>query len=332
MDVDLRKVRYFVAVADRLHFGRAARDLHITQPVLSRQIRSLEEDIGLDLLVRDRRSVALTAAGREFLGDARSMLAMARAARHRMYRAASGETQLTVGFGWGMAVTGIISAFSARRPDVTVDVRHLVGGEQTEAVLDGTVDVAFVRMPAAERGIVFTPVGSEVLLAAFPAGHRLAGRTAVRSSDLLGERLVRRSRSGQARPGGEEGGAVVRGAASLMQAAPGAGSVEEALDLVARGHGLTLLPQSAARFYTRPDIAYATVLDLPPRDVCVARAAADRSPLVAAFTRTAQAVGWAGAGPLPAPTRPAPPPGGPGDVRARAVPAPGPGVAAGARS
>ncbi|MBY8877274.1 LysR family transcriptional regulator [Actinacidiphila acidipaludis] len=302
MDLDLRKVRYFVAVADRLHFGRAAADLHITQPVLSRQIRALEQDIGLDLLVRDRRSVELTAAGREFLGDARAMLAAARAARHRMYRAAGGQARLTVGFGWGMAVTRVISAFTAQRPEVTVDVRHLAGEEQTGAVLDGTVDVAFVRMPVAERGIALTPLGSESLLAVLPAAHRLAGRPAVLSTDLLGERLVRRAPSGRA--AAADRAEVVRGAASLLEAAPRTGSVEEILESVARGHGLTLLPRSAARFYTRPDIAYTAVLDLPPKEICLARSAADRSPLVAAFGRTAQSVGWAAAEPpaaLPAP-------------------------------
>ncbi|WP_369391979.1 LysR family transcriptional regulator [Streptomyces sp. CG1] len=286
MDFDLRKVRYFVAVADLLHFGQAASVLHIAQPVLSRQIRSLEQEIGLELLVRNRRSVALTAAGRQFLDDARALLATAQAARHRMYRAAGGEAHLTVGFGWGMTVTGIIDAFAVCRPDVTVDVRQLAAGSEAEALLGGAVDVAFVRMPVAEAGLALIPLGSEALVAALPVGHRLAGAVELVGADLDGEPLLRRAGAAPA---------VVRGAASLVQAAWGAGPVEEELELVARGCGLTLLPRSAAAFYTRPGIHYVPVLDVPPREICLAHAATDRSELTRSFVRAAETTGWPGA-------------------------------------
>ncbi|MFE3521688.1 LysR family transcriptional regulator [Streptomyces sp. NPDC059161] len=293
MDLDLRKVRYFVAVADLLHFGRAAEELHIAQPVLSRQIRSLEQDIGLELLARNRRSVALTAAGRQFLDDARGLLSSAQAARHRMYRAAGGETHLTVGFGWGMTVAAITAEFAARRPGVTVDIRQLAARTEAEAVLRGAVEVAFVRAPVPREGIVLTPLGSEDLVAALPAGHRLAGAAALTGADLDGEPLLRRAGSAPA---------VVRGAASLVRAAWGAGPVEEELELVARGGGLTLLPQSAAAFYTRPGVRYVPLLGLPPQEICLARAAGDRSELTSAFVRVAEGVGWVG---CPRPLAPA---------------------------
>ncbi|MFG3284111.1 LysR substrate-binding domain-containing protein [Streptomyces sp. NPDC048111] len=286
MDLDLRKVRYFVAVADLLHFGRAAETLHIAQPVLSRQIRSLEGDIGLELLARNRRSVALTAAGRQFLDDARGLLTTAEAARHRMYRAAGGESQLTVGFGWGMTVAAITAEFAARRPDVTVDVRQLAPGAEAEAVLRGAVDVAFVRAPVPRDGVDLTRLGSEDLVAVLPAGHRLAGACALTGADLEGEPLLRRT---------GEAPLVVRGEASLLRAAGGAGPVEEELEMVARGCGLALLPQSAAVFYTRPGVRYVPLLGLAPQEICLARAAVDRSGLTASFVRTAEAVGWTGA-------------------------------------
>ncbi|MFF3978655.1 LysR substrate-binding domain-containing protein [Streptomyces sp. NPDC055808] len=291
MDLDLRKVRYFVAVADLLHFGRAAQTLHIAQPVLSRQIRSLEQDIGLELLARNRRSVALTAAGRQFLDDARELLASAQAARHRMYRAAGGESQLTVGFGWGMTVAAITAEFAARHLEVTVDVRQLAPGTEAEAVLRGAVDVAFVRAPVPRDGIELTPLGSEDLVAVLPAGHRLAAAPALTGADLAGEPLLRRA-------GGVQ--SVVRGEASLMRAAWSAGPVEEELEMVARGCGITLLPQSAAAFYTRPGVRYVPLLDLAPQEICLARAATDRSDLTASFVRTAEAAGWAGARPAEA--------------------------------
>src|SRR3954470_24294992 len=104
MDLDLRKLRYFVAVADKLHFGRAADELHIAQPVLSRQIRALEHDLGASLLTRDSHGVMLTDAGRQLLTDAGPLLASAQAVRHRVTVAAHGTRGLMGGFRAGLAV------------------------------------------------------------------------------------------------------------------------------------------------------------------------------------------------------------------------------------
>src|SRR3954452_20585446 len=98
MDLDLRKLRYFAAVADHLHFGRAADELHIAQPVLSRQIRALEQDLGASLFTRDRHGVTLTDAGRQLLADATPLLASAHAVRRRVTAAARGSRRLMVGF------------------------------------------------------------------------------------------------------------------------------------------------------------------------------------------------------------------------------------------
>ncbi|MEU9190555.1 LysR family transcriptional regulator, partial [Streptomyces sp. NPDC048484] len=117
MDLDLRKLRYFAAVADRLHFGRAADELHIAQPVLSRQIRALEKDLGASLFTRDRHGVALTGAGRQLLADAGPLLASAHAVRRRVSVAALGSRRLTVGFRAGIPVIPAARAFEARHPD-----------------------------------------------------------------------------------------------------------------------------------------------------------------------------------------------------------------------
>src|SRR3954466_3215799 len=133
MDLDLRKLRYFVAVADRLHFGRAAEELHIAQPVLSRQIRALEHDLGASLFTRDRHGVVLTDAGRQLLADAGPLLASAdavrrrgvaagprpppaAAARGRVTVAARGNRRLAVGFRTGIPVIPAAQAFEARHP------------------------------------------------------------------------------------------------------------------------------------------------------------------------------------------------------------------------
>ena len=114
MDVDLRKLRYFVAVAEHLHFGRAAAALHIAQPVLSRQIRALEHELKSQLFDRTKRATALTRAGEQLLVDARPLLAGADALQRRVQRAARGSAHLTVGFMPGLIVTP-----ATRRPAVT---------------------------------------------------------------------------------------------------------------------------------------------------------------------------------------------------------------------
>src|SRR3954471_3713630 len=114
MDLDLRKLRYFVAVAEKLHFGRAADELHIAQPALSRQIRALEKDLGTPLLTRDSHGVALTDAGRQLLTDAETLLASAHAVRRRVTLAARGSRRLMVGFRAGITVTAAVRAFAVQ--------------------------------------------------------------------------------------------------------------------------------------------------------------------------------------------------------------------------
>src|SRR3712207_970904 len=105
MDLDLRKVRYFVAVAEELNFGRAADRLHIAQPVLSRQIRALENELHAQLFVRDKRTTELTAAGRQLLEDAKPLLAAADALRRRVAQSARGTARFSIGFMPGIPVT-----------------------------------------------------------------------------------------------------------------------------------------------------------------------------------------------------------------------------------
>jgi DNA-binding transcriptional LysR family regulator len=190
MDLDLRKLRYFVAVADRLHFGRAAEELHIAQPVLSRQIRALEQDLGAPLLARDSHGVALTDAGRQLLTDAGPLLASAQAVRRRVTAAARGSRRLMVGFRAGIAVTPAVRQFAERHPDILVDVQRIEADEQASMLLDGRIDVGYVRLPIDEAGLRVTPLYTEPRVAVLPAGHRLAGKDQVTEADLAGEPLV----------------------------------------------------------------------------------------------------------------------------------------------
>src|SRR3954463_14736839 len=153
MDVDLRKIRYFVAVADNLHFRKAAEELHIAQPALSRSIGALERELGTQLFVRDKRSVVLTPAGRQLLDDAGPLLAAADATRRRVQRAGRGTHHLVVGFRAGIVVTPAVRAFTAERPEVTVEVQRLEWDKQEDFPLGGRVDAAYARQPISERGL-----------------------------------------------------------------------------------------------------------------------------------------------------------------------------------
>lgn len=276
-DVDLRKLRYFVAVARQLNFGRAADELHIAQPVLSRQIRALEQELGARLLDRDSHGVTLTAAGRQLLDDAAPLLAAAAATRRRVAAAAGGPRRLTVAFRSGIVVTPAVQLFGADHPDVTIDVLKVEWDDQAEVLLDGRADIAYVRRPIEERGLRVRPLLREPRMAVLPARHRLAGKESITEDDLVGEPIIWH-------PNGNLLPTRLRHIASGLLVR----SVEEKLEHVAAGRGVSLLPRSATVYYNRPDIAYVPVTDLPPDEVCLATAATARSPLVTAFATAAR--------------------------------------------
>jgi DNA-binding transcriptional LysR family regulator len=274
VDLDLRKLRYFVAVAERLHFSRAAEDLLIAQPALSRQIRALEKELGTELFVRDSRRVALTPAGRQLLDDARPLLASADAARRRVARVAEGAGRLVVGFRTGIRVTDAVRAFGADHPAVTVEVRRVEWDDQAEAVLDGRVDLAYVRLPVLEPGLRLTPLYGEPRMAALPAGHPLAAREQLTAAEFGAQTEILHL-CGNTEAAGPGQVSAVR-------------TVEEKLEYVAAGRGVTCLPRSAALLHRRPDVVYRPVADLPPDQVALARPAGRRSALADAFTAAAR--------------------------------------------
>jgi DNA-binding transcriptional LysR family regulator len=278
VDLDLRKLRYFRALADELHFGRAAEELHIAQPVLSRQIRALEHDLGAALFTRDRHGVLLTDAGRQLLADAGPLLASADAVRRRVSAAARGSRRLTVGFRTGIPVIPAARAFEARHPDVVVDVQRIERDDQAPMLLDGRIDVGYVRLPIDETGLRVVPLFTEPLMVVLPAGHRLAGKEEVTEADLAGEPVVWHDDPGT-QPTGRplpDSGLRVRG-------------VEEKLEHVAAGRGISFVGRSETTFYSRPDISYVPIPELAPDQVCLAMAASRTSPLAEDFLAAARA-------------------------------------------
>jgi len=149
--MELRHLRYFVAVAEELHFGRASARVHVAQPAVSRQIRALEEEIGLSLFERDRRRVVLTAAGAAFLEEARSLLQHVDRAVITAHRAARGELgSLRIGYVPAVVHTGlpeIVRAFRKRFSRVEVRLQEMNPAMQVDALLAERIDVGFVRGP-----------------------------------------------------------------------------------------------------------------------------------------------------------------------------------------
>ena len=192
--MELRHLRYFVAVAEELHFRRAAERLHMSQPPLSQQIRQLEEEVGAMLLLRNQRKVELTAAGVAFLVRAREILDAVEDAARQARRVQRGEVgRLAVGFvGSAMYsfVPELLRAFRDEKPDIGLRLHELGTTEQLRQLEDGRLDVGFVRLRGPRPGLAHETVMDEPVVVALPDVHPLAQRPLLRLSDLEGESLV----------------------------------------------------------------------------------------------------------------------------------------------
>lgn len=192
---DLRRLEQFVAVAEELHFGRAARRLGMTQPPLSIQIRRLEEQVGTPLLARTRRRVALTDAGAVLLGEARALLERAEHALRLAAAAGRGETgELRIGFvstADYSVLPEVLRRFRERYPGVRVCLRELTTDAQQAGFVRGELDLGFVVPPLGDEAVHCEPLLAEPLIAALPADHALArGRRAISAAALAGADFV----------------------------------------------------------------------------------------------------------------------------------------------
>jgi DNA-binding transcriptional LysR family regulator len=196
---DLRQLRYFVEVAETLSFTQAAQRLHISQPPLSQQIQSLEADLGVRLLDRNRRRVALTEPGRLFLIEAKAILARAESARTVVSEAAAGFTgQLKLAYAVSVsfhpALPETLLRFSHEAPNVSLHLGEMLTGAQYDALLSGQIDVGLLRAHpegvANARQLKVETIDHEPLVIALPVDHRLARRDSVRMEELAAERWV----------------------------------------------------------------------------------------------------------------------------------------------
>ncbi|MER6984612.1 LysR substrate-binding domain-containing protein, partial [Streptomyces carpinensis] len=262
VDLDLRKLRYFVAVAERLHFGQAAAALHVTQPALSRQIQQLEHDLGVTLFTRNSREVTLTPAGEQFLHDAKALLAAGRVAQERARRIEAGEDSLTIGFMLGTDVTPALHAFSERQPAVRLELVRLRWWSRTDALVDGSVDVGFVRLPVESTSLTVLPLYRERLSVVLPAGHPLAAKDTLDVAALADQPLLRYADADPAWSAVWNADPLPGG--TRLTPGPVVHDMEEILEYVRAGRGVILVPGPVAAVFPRPDIAYVPVADVPP--------------------------------------------------------------------
>jgi DNA-binding transcriptional LysR family regulator len=277
-ELDLRKLRYFLAVAHHLNFGRAAEELLLAQPALSRAIRALEADLGIALFERDHHKVTLTAAGAILVREAETLLTRAAAARRRVQAASRTVSTLTIGFRPGIIITDVVQQFTRQYPQAAVNAIRIEWDEQHAVVADGRVDIAWIRIPIAGTDLVITPLFDDPEVVALPAAHRLTGSDSVSLADLADEPVLRYDTAAEHETG-------------RPAARRGIRTMEEKLEAVALGHGLALVPATAAAYYQRPDIAYRPVTGAPPYQVALATTAdTAQRPKVQAFIKTALAV------------------------------------------
>ena len=279
-DLEVRQLRYFVAVAEELHFGRAAGRLGMAQPPLSRAIRDLERQLGLTLLERTTRQVRLTAAGEVLLRDARTALEAVTAAARRTRQAGSPSPRLRVALKAdvdGGLLPQILDAYCA--DDTALPPELVLGGfgEQPQALRDGLADVGLLLCPFDDRGLDSEPLLTEPLLVALAAADPLAARTRLCLADLAGRRLPGGSPASHGRPAGPRRAGTARPASNLA----------EIFSLVETGSAVFFAPASVARRYQRPEITYLPVSDLPDSTLALAWPQDARSPAVAAFVRAA---------------------------------------------
>jgi DNA-binding transcriptional LysR family regulator len=279
-DLDLRLVRYFTAVAEQRHFGRAAAELRVAQPSLSRQIRRLEQQLGARLLDRTPQGTRLTEAGEVFLPQAKALLRSAAQAAART-RAAAEPSRITIGYITNIIVTPAVRALRHRHPDADVQTLHVPWNEPRQALLEHRVDAVVARLPIETSQLHVTVLYAEPRALLVPLDHRLAGKESVTLDDIADEPLPQVADPAwnaywriDPRPDGRRapGGPLIE-------------AVEDKFELIAAGQAVSIIP---AGHSVRPDLTTIPLEGVDPIHVVLATRADDRSRLLADVRRCAQ--------------------------------------------
>lgn len=269
--VELRHLRYFVAIAEELNFDRAARRLRMSQPPLSQQMRDLEREIGVTLLDRSQRSIRLTQAGRMFLEEAKRTLEQVERSVQTAVRADRGEIgRLSIGF-LGSATYDVLPrmlrAFRKRCPEVQLQLQTMSTSQQLQAFKEENIDVGILRMPVDDGSQLFTSaslqtkvVANEPLVAALSTEHRLAKTEAVRLRDLAEEDFILWPRSQGVHTHDRIIG-LCQNAGFSPSIVQESAELQTTLGLVATGIGASLLIGTPEHMLRHPSVVYRAVED-----------------------------------------------------------------------
>ncbi|MFF4251538.1 LysR family transcriptional regulator [Streptomyces sp. NPDC001663] len=293
-DVHVRDLRYFVTVAEELHFTRAAERLYVSQPALSKQIRALERQLGVELFRRDRQGVELTGTGTALLPHARRVLAAWAEGASAMEEArAAQRSTLVVGMstspGRGGLLPAIRSRFTAGHPEATVRLRQVSWEDPSAGLADGDADVAFVWLPLPDQDrYAWAVVAEEPRLVALPDTHPLASRTEIDFTDLIDEPFLALPRSaGPLRDYwlalDERSGRPPRIGAEIA-------STEETYEALVAGLGVCLVAVGNAPLVTLGGVVTRPVRGVSPSRYVLAWRKGDRRPLVRAYAEACRQV------------------------------------------
>ena len=292
--MELRHLRYFVAVAEELHFRRAAERLHVAQPAVSEQVRKLEDELGVRLFDRTQRKVSLTDAGTVLLTEARRVLRQAEAARLAVRSAGERPSiVLRVGYIPSCLPAGILRALhrvAKTMPHLQTTMEPGAGLELVEAVRAGELDAAVVSLPVPTAGLRVTTLGDERAMAVFPVSHPQAVSREVRLEQIAPERMVVLPRDAD-RPFHDAVIAACRDAGispTLIEMPDG--QIERVLLAVASGAGMAVLPECVSERYAAAGVRFVPLNDKGPvvATAIVSRRDTEHLPTVAVLRAVSQ--------------------------------------------
>ncbi|BCJ55369.1 LysR family transcriptional regulator [Actinoplanes sp. NBRC 14428] len=286
-DLDLRLVRYFTVVAGHQHIGRAAAELHVAQPSLSRQIQRLEEQLGVRLFDRNAHGSRLTPAGRVFLAQAKDLLG---AARHAVtsVRAAATSGAITIGYTPGFTITPAVRDLRERYPAAEIHTRYLTW-EDSRSLQEHRVDVVVSWQPFAFpiEGCRITVLYDDPRVLVVPLSHRLAGRASVTLADFADEPMVDFVIPGATAewlafwwPQRPDGGRLLAG--------PPVHTAQDKFELVASGRAIAMHPRGDQHILIRPDLTTIPIDGIAPCQAVMLTRPVDDNALVEEFRKSAQ--------------------------------------------
>jgi DNA-binding transcriptional LysR family regulator len=293
--MELRHLRYFVAVAEEMHFGRAANRVGIAQPPLSKQIQQLEEEIGVKLFKRTKRSVSLTHAGATFLNEARQTLELSERAVRSARRADRGEIgRLVVGFVGSATYSFLPYAlrfFQNKFPHVELVLLELTSYQQLDALHRKAVDVGFVRKPIKDDALFIETLFQEPFIVALPSHHALASRTSVPLQMLALEGFVMFSRQ-RGTTFHDQVVSVCHQAGFSPNVVQEAVQIPTVLGLVSAGMGVTLVPSSVQKLRLA-GVVYRNLTQVDrTTELALAYRRDDESPVLVAFLNVAREIAF----------------------------------------